>query len=372
MDTPEITQQVDKKPVSLNEALGDEWETLNAASEDDSETPVVAVEEIEVDEVEIEPGKKSKDEEDVVETVKADEEVDEEIVDEEPVYDEPAPERWTQEMKDAYAALPAEAKEMMVEKVFKPMQRKYTESTTDLANRSKNIQPLLEQMDQSRGDFERAGQDPAEALRSQMAWATHFARVGPEQGLRDMAASYGVNSKETDGQDQDEYMTPVERMLKSRLDRVEQGFNQAGNRETEHANTQQREAHEARINQVKGDLKQFIDEQKDGKPAHPYVEKVAPMLAGFMKSEMVKKTDEYGQPIPFKTQLSQAYAMACIQDPSIRAAGTTGKKQKQVDRAKAASDVDVVTTTPAVETIKVPSKPLSVDLEEEWDRLASQ
>ena len=281
-------------------------------------------------------------------------------------WDEPAPERWPAELKEVYNELPPEARQAMLEGIYKPMQRQYGQTTQELAQMRKQVEPMLEAMTQYRNDFERMGVDPAHAFRTQMAWAAHLAKVGPEQGLKDMSAAYGLDTQ-PQGQEEEQYLTPVERSMQSKIDELSrqvQGVGQTQHQATELAQAQ---AYQARYNDVQTGMQSFINEQKDGKPAHPHVERVAPAIAGLIRGGMVNQTDDYGQPVPVRDQLAQAYKMACDLDPSIRSAsGTSGR---QVQRAKSAQKVGVVANEPVGEA-DVPALSVAEQLDAEYDRLS--
>ena len=53
----------------------------------------------------------------------------------------------------------------MLDGIYKPMQRQYGQTTQELAEMRKGLEPMLESMNQYRGDFERMGVNPAEAFR---------------------------------------------------------------------------------------------------------------------------------------------------------------------------------------------------------------
>ena len=258
-------------------------------------------------------------------------------------YNEAAPERWPEEMREVYNNLPAEAKEQMLENIYKPMQRQYGQTTQELANMRKGIEPMLESMNQYRGDFERMGVNPAEAFRRQMAWASHLARVGPEQGMKDMAASYGLD-RGVAGQVEEQYLTPVERAMQTKIDALTNQVQGQQNFQQEQSDSQQNNAQQARYNEVQSGLNEFTNEQRDGKPAHPHIERVAPAIAGLIRGGWVTQADQYGRPVPVRDQLAQAYKMACDLDTSIRSAAP--RNARQVARAKAAQNVGVVTNNP--------------------------
>ncbi len=305
-------------------------------------------------------------EEHEAEEVKA--QADEEEVEEEPEYDEPAPARWSEEMKATYEELPPAARKLMVENIYKPMQRQYTETTTDLSKMKDKVAPLLQIMDDYGSDFERAGANPVDAIRRQAAWAQHFLKVGVEQGVEDMRKQFGI--KGADGQAETEYLTPTERKLKAEVEDMKSILQRNEQESVQQTEQQQQEQYRAHIQQVHGELKSFIDEQKDGKPAHPYVEKVAPQIAGIIRGGLVTRVDDYGQPVPIKAQIAQAYRMACDMNPSIRSAKLTGKDARQVEKVKAAQDVNVVTTMPSGKPSGVPTMTVEQAVNAAYDKLA--
>ena len=290
-------------------------------------------------------------------------------IDDDPIYDKPAPDRWTASMKETYEKLPPEAKKMMVEDVFIPMQQKYTETTMSLSKMKEKVAPLLEIMEDYSGDFEKAGANPVEAIRRQAAWATHFLKVGVEQGVKDMQQTFGVDVGAASGQVQDEYLTPVERQLKSESIETRNMVKKLLDERQNMTKEQQDQVNRQRMMQVQKDLREFINEQKDGKPLHPNVEKVAPQIVGILKGGLVTQVDEYGEPVPFRTQMEKAYRMACDLNPATRPARGNANRQRQVDKAKAARDVSVVTT----ESSATKSAPMTISqaIDAAYDKLAA-
>lgn len=282
-------------------------------------------------------------------------------------YSEPAPERWPQQIKEVYNNLPPAARKAMLEGVYKPMQAQYTRSTQELAQMRKAVEPMLKSLDQYRNDFERLGVNPVEAFQRQMAWAAHFARVGPEQGVQDMQAAYGLSKPEA-GQQEQEYLTPVERAMKARLDAIEQQFQQGQQQQVQAQQQAQQHAYRQKYQQIGSELQDFINEQKDGKPAHPHVEKVAPAIAGLIRGGLIPATDEYGRQVSVREQLNRAYRMACDMDPSVRAASSRNNAG-QVAKAKAAGSVGVVAKSRAGQQ-DVSGRSLAEELEDAYDRLS--
>ena len=280
-------------------------------------------------------------------------------------YTEPAPERWPAEMKEIYAKLPPEGRQMMMEQVYKPMQAQYTRSTQELAEVRKMVDPMVESLNQYRNDFERMGVNPAEAFRTQMAWAAHFSRVGPQQGIADMQAAYGQTPAAA-GQQEEEYLTPVERAMKTEIGELKQQIGQTSQGQKDYLEQQAQKQQQHQYNQVGNGLQSFINEQKDGKPAHPHIERVAPAIAGLIRGGLINSQDQYGQPIPIRDQMSQAYTMAVGMDPSL---GVASGSNEQASKAIAAQKVGVVANTPAG-TADVEELTVSEQLDAEYDRLS--
>lgn len=355
---------------NLGDAIAEEFDRMSEAAEaEESEEEITAEveEDAEVEETAEAEEEAETEEEETEETAEEETVTDEEEIDvtaEEEEYNEAAPERWPDEIKEVYQSLPPAARRAMLEGVFKPMQRQYTQSTQEISQMRQTLEPMLQQMNQYQGDFQRMGVDPHDAFTRQMAWAAHIARVGPQQGIQDMSAAYGLDQQPA-GQQEEEYLTPVERSLRQELDDLRGIVNQGQQLTEQQQYDQEQQAQQQYAQQVQGGLQTFINEQNDGSPAHPHVEKVAPAMAGLIRGGLINKADEYGQPVPIRDQVAQAYKMACDLDPSIR---TAIPRKRQVARAKAARDVGVVTKIPAG-SVDVEERSLSEEIENTYDML---
>lgn len=363
MNSPAEKQQESEAPeaqdMSVEEQLSEEFDRMEADSEGESEEELTEEEETVAESEEPEQSEEEPHAEE--ETVAEQEQQDAE----DSGYTEPAPERWPDEMKQVYNQLPPEARQMMMEQVYKPMQRTYTQTTQELSQRQKALNPMLQSLDQYRNDFERMGVNPEEAFRTQVAWAAHFARVGPQQAVADMQAAYGLNQA-PQGQQAEEYLTPVERSLKADLDNLKQQLGQTSQAQQSFAEQQAQQQQQAYVQGVQSELQGFITETKDGKIAHPHVEKVAPAIAGIIRGGLIRNTDDYGQPVSIRDQMAQAYEMACRLDPSINTA-TPGKKQSA--RAIAAQEASVVSTGTDDDGQVRGGLSVEEQLEQEYDRL---
>ena len=372
MESPANKQQDSEAPnaqdMSVEDQLSEEFDRMEAESEGEAEEEHEELETNAEAEAQAEAEEGESEESPPEETAEAEEQqaVEEQAEAAESGYNDPAPERWPDEMKQVYNQLPPEARQMMMEQVYKPMQRTYTQTTQELAQRQKALDPMLQSLDQYRNDFERMGVNPEQAFRTQVAWAAHFARVGPQQAIADMQAAYGMDTTPA-GQQVEEYLTPVERQLKSDLNELKQQLGQTSIQQQSWQEQQRQQQEAAYVHGVQSELHGFITEQKDGKPAHPHVEKVAPAIAGIIRGGLISKTDDYGQPVSIRDQMAQAYEMACRLDPSINTA-TPGRKQSA--RAIAAQNAAVVSAGTDDDGQNRGGLSIEEDLDATYDRLS--
>ena len=365
-NAPANEQQAE--PQSVESLIADNFDKLEA--EETEETEETEVEEVEVPE-ETEEADEPEETEDPEETEVEDPEEPEEPEEteetEEPEYDVAPPERWPQEAQDWYKQLDSTGKRVFMENMYKPMQRQYTKSTQAIAETRKQLEPMLEAMNQYKGDFDRSGANPVELFRQQVAWAAHIQKVGPEQGLQDMAKAYNVNTLGQQEEVGDQYLTPVEREMKAQMTDLQTRLDQqaAGTQQDQQARIedQQRQAQAS----VQMGLREFVEAKKDGKLLHPHVEKLAPRMTGLIRGGLVDKVDQFNQPVPIGQQLGQAYKLACELDPTIRTARVQTTRKKQVERAKAANR-GVTSKTPAA-AVDVPTGPIGDTISDLYDKL---
>lgn len=329
MNSPEKNQQ---EPTT-SEMIAEEFDRMSAEETPDEEVAVSEENDPEVDET------TSEEEEAPVEETEETEQVKEEIQDAaDSDYKEPAPERWPDEIKEAYNSLPPEGRKAMLEGIYKPMQRQYTQATQELAEQRRLLNPVLELMQQHKNAL---GDNPIEGLRNQILWVEHFGKVGPEQGIADFRKAHGLDES---GQEQ-EYMTPAERKLQDQLKSLQQIVQSQQQETAADREARQKQEQTQKLGQIQNEMISFANEQNDGKPAHPHLQRVAPAMSGLMRGGLVKSVDEYGQPIPIRDQLSAAYEQACYLDPTIR--NTQQPAGRQVARVKAAQKVTSTTSRPS-------------------------
>lgn len=363
MHSPDNHQQ-ESDSKSLNEVLEEQWDEMEASEETTDEELDAAEQKAETQEHEAEA---EADAEETSGEEESKEELKEEIKEAaESDYNEPAPERWPEDIQKVYNGLPPEARKAMLEGIYKPMQRSYTQATQELSQMRNQFNPVLETMEQHRPVFQHAGVDPVQAFQTQMAWAAHLQRVGPEQGLLDMQQAYGVGTQKPEGQEP--YLTPTERAFKQQIDALQQQVAGQQNQFQQTSEQQQQAQIAAQRNEIQQNLNTFINEKtEDGNLAHPHVERLASNIAGIIRGGLVSKADEYGNPISMRDQLASAYSMACNLDPSTR---TQPVNTGQADLAKAAQKVDVVTKHPAAHVATDDDIPMSDFIEKQWERMS--
>jgi len=366
MDSPESTQQ-ETESLSTEDLLSKTFDEMEAAEEveTDEEVEISAEEDSQGDEENA--GEETDPEvEEETETVEAEAELTEEIEEAaESEYNEPAPERWPEEIRKVYNELPPAARQAMLEGIYKPMQKSYTQTTQQLAQQRNELAPFVQILEENRSAFENTGVDPVEVVKTQVAWAAHFQRVGAEQGMSDMRQAYGLDNQQA-GQEGSKYLTPTERGFKQQIDALSK---QVQGQQQQSQDNRQEQVVNAQKAEINNTLQNFVNEKtEDGKPMHPHVDKVASNIAGIIKGGLVAKADEWGNPVPMRDQLAQAYSMACNLDPSIR---TPAIDNRQAGRVKAAQKVSVVTKNPASQQ-EVDDLPMSGFIEKTYDQLAGR
>jgi hypothetical protein len=374
MDTPQVIEQVtdaseNPRDTDTESLLAQEFDRMDSEETGEiNEQEGSAESEIRSEqnaEEATETGEADQIQNEEVQTVQADEEQQSA---EQSGYTEPAPERWPDELRNAYESLAPEQRKLLMDGVYKPMQRQYTKSTQELADMRKSVDPYVKSLDHYRNDFERMGVNPEQAFQTQIAWAAHFARVGPEQGLNDMRDAYGLNKNDAQGKTTEEYLTPTERQMRTEIDGLRKQVAQTSDQTNNWQEQQRLNAANDHQNGVRGELESFISEQKDGKPLHPHVERVAPAIAGIIRGGLIKNVDDYGQPVPIKIQMAQAYSMAVKLDPSI---SNATPNPRQVTVVKNALAADVVANNPGGQG-DVPKLSIADQLEENYDKLSSR
>ena len=295
--------------------------------------------------------------------------------DDETPYDEPAPERWPADLKAAYAEMPPEAKKTFMERVFKPMQSSYTRKTQELTELQKQLDPMMRTLQDHREIFEARGLSAEQAFRDQIAWAAHFARVGPQQGLADMQRAFNVNpagGQQAESDLSDEWLTPTEKALKQEVLAMKEQLGQTASSIQERE--QQAIRHQQMQEQMRGtqqDLAQFASETTpDGAVKHPYLSDVAQTMAGLLRGGLVAKTDDYGNPRPMQEQLSDAYQMAVRADATVQAKIQQTSSQARQAKLVTAASRDIPSKGVAG-SVDVQAGPITDTISDIYDQLAA-
>ena len=255
MESPENTQQ-DTKSEHLSDVIADTFDEMEAENDDVEEMEVSEEggEEASAADEEQEEGTEEVEEPDGDEPAQ---ELQEEIEDAaESEYQEPAPDRWPDEIKEVYNGLPPNARKAMLEGIYKPMQKSYTQTTQQLAAQRNELAPFVQILEEHRQAFESTGVDPVEVVKSQVAWAAHFQRVGAEQGLTDMRQAYGLGESQAVGQG-GKYLTPTERAQQAQIDALQ---NQVNGQQQASQNFRQEQTVSAQKAEINTTLQNFVIE----------------------------------------------------------------------------------------------------------------
>ena len=338
---PHKEQEPQSEEQTLSEALAEHYEKV-------TEPEMVAAEDAETEEAVTEDDVPADDDvtadSDPVEQAAEASEATEASDDEEPVYNEEAPERWPREIKETYQSLPPEAKKAFLEGIYRPMQKAYTERTQQMAQMKARLDPMAQAMQNYQGVFEQAGVDPVQAFRDNIAWAAHFAKVGPQQGAKDMMAAVGgqqpAGSEAGVQAASDEWMTPTEKALQRQLDEQSAALNRiTASRQQEREQQAIQNQQNAQMAGVQNELATFASATTpEGTSLHPHLEQVAPQMAGLIRGNLVTKVDHVGNPVPISDQLQQAYDMAVRMDSKLsQARADAAERERQAARVAAAS-----------------------------------
>mgnify|MGYP001824357653 CR=1 FL=1 len=366
MDPATEQQAPETSEVSLEQAISEQYDAMEADAEEAVEAAEADVEGHGTDT----PPEGEEAPQEAAEAAEGDETAEAE--DDAP-YDEPAPERWPAELKLTYDQLEPGAKKAFMENLYKPMQASYTRRTQEMAQIRERLDPMMKAYEAHEEAFQRAGVSPDQAFRDQIAWAAHFARVGPQQGLRDMQQALGVSGQQEGQQENlDEYLTPTEKALRQDLDNLKaQQQQQLEAARQEEARRQQLAEQQQQLQGVQSEMASFARETTpDGAPLHPHLDELAPAMAGLLRGGMVARQDDYGNPVPMRQQLSQAYEMAANLNPQIQAQRQQQAQQARQAELVAAASRDVPAKAP-VGQVDVQAGPITDTISDIYDSLAA-
>lgn len=272
-------------------------ETLQAAMQGEDKLPEAPAEKME---------EVQKEEEQPEET---DEAVEEEQVAEKeaPVLEAlTAPKHWPKEEQEIFNAWDANVQHQVMDR-YKAMEGDYTKKTQALAKYKKRNESLDEIYGPFRDDFQRAGMDEVAATRQLLA-AHKYLREDPQQALKWLAQSYGVDLKAVndDTAIEDEYADPQMKAMQQQIAQLQGTIN-----------NQQQQAQNMQKQEVQAMIDNFqTAKDADGNLKHPHFDVVQNQMSGLISSGVAK-------------DIESAYEMAVYANPETRAKVLDEKVKKE-------------------------------------------
>jgi len=262
-------------------------ETLQAAMQGEDKLPEAPAEKME---------EVQKEEEQPEETEEA---VEEEQVEEKeaPVLEAlTAPKHWPKEEQEIFNTWDANVQHQVMDR-YKAMEGDYTKKTQALAKYKKRNESLDEIYGPFRDDFQRAGMDEVAATRQLLA-AHKYLREDPQQALKWLAQSYGVDLKAVndDTAIEDEYADPQMKAMQQQIAQLQGTIN-----------NQQQQAQNMQKQEVQAMIDNFqTAKDADGNLKHPHFDVVQNQMSGLISSGVAK-------------DIESAYEMAVYANPETRA-----------------------------------------------------
>ena len=272
-------------------------ETLQAAMQGEDKLPEAPAEKME---------EVVKEEEQPEETEEA---VEEEQVEEKeaPVLEAlTAPKHWPKEEQEIFNAWDANVQHQVMDR-YKAMEGDYTKKTQALAKYKKRNESLDEIYGPFRDDFQRAGMDEVAATRQLLA-AHKYLREDPQQALKWLAQSYGVDLKAVndDTAIEDEYADPQMKAMQQQIAQLQGTIN-----------NQQQQAQNMQKQEVQAMIDNFqTAKDADGNLKHPHFDVVQNQMSGLISSGVAK-------------DIESAYEMAVYANPETRAKVLDEKVKKE-------------------------------------------
>ena len=271
-------------------------ETLQAAMQGEDKLPEAPAEKME---------EVVKEEEQPEETKEA---VEEEQVEEKaPVLEAlTAPKHWPKEEQEIFNTWDANVQHQVMDR-YKAMEGDYTKKTQALAKYKKRNESLDEIYGPFRDDFQRAGMDEVAATRQLLA-AHKYLREDPQQALKWLAQSYGVDLKAVndDTAIEDEYADPQMKAMQQQIAQLQGTIN-----------NQQQQAQNMQKQEVQAMIDNFqTAKDADGNLKHPHFDVVQNQMSGLISSGVAK-------------DIESAYEMAVYANPETRAKVLDEKVKKE-------------------------------------------
>ena len=229
-----------------------------------------------------------------------------------------APKHWPKEEQEIFNAWDANVQHQVMDR-YKAMEGDYTKKTQALSKYKKRNEALDEIYGPFRDDFQRAGMDEVAATRQLLA-AHKYLREDPQQAIKWLAQSYGVDLKAVndDTAIEDEYADPQMKAMQQQIAQL-QGTIQ----------NQQQQAQ----NMQKQEVQTLIDnfqtaKDEDGNLKHPHFEAVQNQMAALVGSGQAK-------------DIAEAYDMAVFANPTTRAKVLEEQAKQKEEQAKKETQQEV-------------------------------
>ena len=207
-----------------------------------------------------------------------------------------APKHWPKEEQEIFNAWDANVQHQVMDR-YKAMEGDYTKKTQALAKYKKRNESLDEIYGPFRDDFQRAGMDEVAATRQLLA-AHKYLREDPQQALKWLAQSYGVDLKAVndDTAIEDEYADPQMKAMQQQIAQLQGTIT-----------NQQQQAQNMQKQEVQAMIDNFqTAKDADGNLKHPHFDVVQNQMSGLISSGVAK-------------DIESAYEMAVYANPETRA-----------------------------------------------------
>ena len=207
-----------------------------------------------------------------------------------------APKHWPNEEQEIFNAWDANVQHQVMDR-YKAMEGDYTKKTQPLAKNKKRNESLDEIYGPFRDDFQRAGMDEVAATRQLLA-AHKYLREDPQQALKWLAQSYGVDLKAVndDTAIEDEYADPQMKAMQQQIAQLQGTIT-----------NQQQQAQNMQKQEVQAMIDNFqTAKDADGNLKHPHFDVVQNQMSGLISSGVAK-------------DIESAYDMAVYANPETRA-----------------------------------------------------
>jgi len=207
-----------------------------------------------------------------------------------------APKHWPKEEQEIFNAWDANVQHQVMDR-YKAMEGDYTKKTQALAKYKKRNESLDEIYGPFRDDFQRAGMDEVAATRQLLA-AHKYLREDPQQALKWLAQSYGVDLKAVndDTAIEDEYADPQMKAMQQQIAQLQGTIT-----------NQQQQAQNMQKQEVQAMIDNFqTAKDADGNLKHPHFDVVQNQMSGLISSGVAK-------------DIASAYEMAVYANPETRA-----------------------------------------------------